>query len=106
MSTWWNSQQGEGEYTLQFGTDNRAKYRLVEKAAQMAIDGKTVDDVVEVKHGEWLKLDGEWREHGTNRQLIIHQCSCCGMYFQNAPYQYCPHCGAKMDGGRKNDGKG
>ena len=68
---------------------------------------KNKADVAEVKHGEWIKLDGEWREHGTNKPLTIHQCSCCGMYYQNAPYNYCPNCGAKMDGGvREDDGKG
>ena len=55
-------------------------------------------DVVEVKHGEWIKLDGEWREQGTNKPLIIHQCSFCCTFYQNAPYNYCPNCGAKMDG--------
>ncbi|MBR5535760.1 MAG: hypothetical protein IKU60_03840 [Clostridia bacterium] len=53
MATSWKSQQGNGEYSLQFETDSKEKYKLVEKAAQMAVDGKTVDDVVEVKHGEW-----------------------------------------------------
>jgi len=52
------------------------------------------------KHGEWIKLDGEWREQGTNKPLIIHQCSLCGTFYQNAPYNYCPNCGAKMDGRR------
>ncbi|MBQ8002429.1 MAG: hypothetical protein IJ297_03190 [Clostridia bacterium] len=48
MATSWKSQQGKGEYSLQFETDDKEKYKLVEKAAQMAVDGKTVSDVVEV----------------------------------------------------------
>lgn len=60
-------------------------------------------DVVEVRHGEWVK----------DRATI--KCSCCGFgmyqdgYFfmdgkcfstNNDKYtpNYCPHCGAKMDG--------
>lgn len=48
MATSWKSQQGNGEYSLQFETDNKEKYKLVERAAQMAVDGKTVADVMEV----------------------------------------------------------
>ena len=48
MSTEWKSQQGEGKFALQFETDDVQKYKLVEKAAQMAIDGKTEADFVEV----------------------------------------------------------
>lgn len=55
-------------------------------------------DVAEVKHGEWKKIDGDWREPSTGRPLTMHQCSCCGEPYQNAPYNYCPNCGAKMDG--------
>ena len=46
MATSWNSQQANGKYFLQFETDDKEKYKLVEKAAQMAIDGKTAADVV------------------------------------------------------------
>ena len=55
-------------------------------------------DVVEVKHGEW-------------KQGVPYVCSICG---KPAPDEkntdekyscwlspYCPHCGAKMDGGKK-----
>lgn len=68
--------------------------------AETCEDFKNKADYAEVKHGEWIKLDGEWREQSTNKPLIIHQCSFCGTFYQNAPYNYCPHCGAKMDGRR------
>ena len=48
MATEWKSQQGEGKFALQFETDCQEKYRLVEKAAQMAMDGKTEADFVEI----------------------------------------------------------
>ena len=48
MATEWKSQQGEGKFALQFETDDVQKYKLVEKAAQMAMDGKTEADFVEV----------------------------------------------------------
>ena len=44
MATDWKSQQSDGKYSLQFETDNKEKYKLVEKAAQMAVDGKTPCD--------------------------------------------------------------
>lgn len=51
-------------------------------------------DVVEVRHGEWLE-----RSYG---EL---QCSACGIVQEDEPhrYNYCPCCGAKMDGGRSDN---
>ena len=47
-------------------------------------------DVQEIKHGEW-------REHNK-----IYICSQCGYSFENEGYiaffNYCPNCGARMDG--------
>lgn len=58
-------------------------------------------DVVEVKRGKWIKLDDDFRSMDTNKKITIHQCSCCGGFFQHAPYNYCPNCGAKMNGGKE-----
>lgn len=38
MATSWQSQQGGGKYSLQFETDDKKLYQLVEKAAQKAVD--------------------------------------------------------------------
>ena len=48
----------------------------------------------EVKHGEWIVCgDGKY---------VPHMCSVCGktakLWYNNKPYNYCPNCGAKMDG--------
>jgi hypothetical protein len=48
MATSWKSQQSNGEYALQFETDSKEKYRLVEKAAMMAVSGKTAADYAPV----------------------------------------------------------
>lgn len=48
-------------------------------------------DVAEVKHGEWVKNDK------------TRTCSCCGYFYINVDMEddnYCPNCGAKMDGGK------
>lgn len=50
MATSWKSQQGNGEYALQFETDDKRKYKLVEKAAQMAVDGKVVARYIDIEN--------------------------------------------------------
>lgn len=41
----------------------------------------------EVKHGKWLY------------QLYAkYECSVCGFYETATPYNFCPNCGARMDG--------
>jgi hypothetical protein len=54
-------------------------------------------DVVEVRHGEW----------GKEAWMHTHQhiCSLCfstvRVHPESCEYRYCPYCGAKMDGERK-----
>ena len=55
-------------------------------------------DVVEVRHGEWVVC-------GAFDDFL--KCSLCHNdypWMQVANYNYCPNCGAKMDGERKDDG--
>jgi hypothetical protein len=61
----------------------------------MVIDAPTVD-AVEVVHGRWI-----------NRTKVVHNmvderndCSNCGQvyWFAVPDFNYCPNCGAKMDG--------
>ena len=51
---------------------------------QLIRDFKSAD-VAPVVHGRW-----KWSEGG--------QCSECGFHNSNFGYNYCPNCGAKMDG--------
>ena len=48
-------------------------------------------NVAPVRHGEWQEING------------IFRCSLCEYSFEHEGYQhffnYCPNCGAKMDGG-------
>ena len=55
-------------------------------------------DVVEVKHGYWKEVEWRFRD-------VYYDCSVCGESFcliEGTPtdnlYNYCPNCGAKMDG--------
>ena len=70
-----------------------------------ALDEMPAADVVEVKHGEWL-------EENKRAKSYVFICSNCGgtayypqpntkkEWHKHCPYKYCPHCNAKMDGGR------
>jgi DNA-directed RNA polymerase subunit RPC12/RpoP len=64
------------------------------------IDAPTVD-AVEVVHGEWDTIEDDYTG------MIALQCSECSQeyWFEDEPplkiYNYCPNCGAKMDGDNK-----
>ena len=71
------------------------------KAFQVAIEKATTVDAVEVKHGQWISLT-ECANAGV-------YCSVCHKKVWKEDYawcnrknklrsNYCPHCGAKMDG--------
>ena len=45
-----------------------------------------------VRHGKWINA-------GHDAFTQYRRCSSCARLLANAPaYDYCPHCGAKMDG--------
>lgn len=63
----------------------------------------TEDASVPVVHGRWADAGfGELPKHAPYGWA----CSVCGGISFNNEYIYCPHCGAKMDGERKDGGDG
>lgn len=61
--------------------------------------GKTPDaDVATVRHGRWIEQ--EKYTFGT-----MYDCSICGnrILDNGHPWNYCPNCGCRMDGGIKTD---
>ena len=67
-------------------------YFHMDEIADEIIKAPTVD-AVEVVHGRWISI-------GANRYTRISQCSnCCAKY--DFMSNYCPNCGAKMDGERR-----
>ena len=54
-------------------------------------------DVAPVRHGRWLDS-----KHKIFSNTYDYVCSNCGCDYALAKYNYCPNCGAKMDG----DGNG
>ena len=65
------------------------------------INNTPTADVVEVRHGEWIEDKHRWNPSDWR------ECSLCGYYFDVSVGQeltaYCPNCGAKMDGERKEE---
>ena len=59
-------------------------------------------DVVEVKHGEWIKLD--MCKGMEDFKCSICQSSCYVPTCMGEPmYAFCPNCGNPMDGGNENE---
>lgn len=63
--------------------------------AKQALASVPAADVVPVVHGKWMPFHSEAAGD-------IQYCSACEIGF-DAKTDYCPHCGAKMDGGADND---
>ena len=62
--------------------------------AERLISSAPAADVAPVVHGEWIKCKG---------MILTYQCNECRSYYtkhaiSNPDYNYCPYCGAKMDG--------
>ena len=91
-------------------SSNRSKietYDTLGMVMDMMDEIPTVD-AVPVVHGEWV------RDHGDYGKLICSRCKCKAGYraketelgyniFNVSPSNYCPNCGAKMDGERRTD---
>lgn len=62
------------------------------KIAEILDDKIPTADVKEVKHGQWIK------DRNFNDDLV--RCSACHTLRDRQP-NYCPYCGARMDGGNE-----
>lgn len=91
LLTWWG--------------DGSGVYAFYPVEVMLSIESAPAADVQEIKHGEWTKDDSGGC-----------YCSACGWYADydydyvtyvtnnglgNDDFNYCPHCGAKMDGGEE-----
>ncbi len=64
------------------------------RKALRIIEQAPVVDAVPVVHGRWESCYEDWRH-----QLEGNKCSVCGYEYYGNLFNYCPNCGAKMDGG-------
>ena len=69
-----------------------------------ALKERTHADVAPVVHGEWVLVGTNEHDYETS---VEEKCSLCGRYvyrYDTEPQDnYCPNCGAKMDGGEKHE---
>ena len=69
---------------------------------EKVIDAVPTADVVPIHHGHWTEID-----HSKNLGDYHFVCSECKCNTPDRAYvitpNFCPNCGAKMDGGEKND---
>ena len=77
------------------GCDTWCEYGEAFELREDVKNAPTIKAVL-VAHGEWIKIDGDWKNQTTGESVTVHQCSRCGNYFLSAPYNFCPHCGADM----------
>lgn len=76
--------------------------RLHIDAVVHLIDDAPAVDAVPVRHGHWKPYD---LTYGRN----LYACSVCGdvsdvaTVMGDVVYQFCPHCGARMDGNHETD---
>lgn len=75
---------------------------VFQKIAKIVHDSPTVD-AVEVVHGEWTTIEDDWMMD------TIYKCSVCKEEFVTVDgtpaenlWNYCPNCGALMDGGNED----
>ena len=54
-------------------------------------------DAVPVVHARWSKARFEKTYAGYTKASIYYVCSACGKDVDDALFNYCPKCGAKMD---------
>ena len=72
----------------------KGNFVFTSKWIKEIMDNLPAADVVEVKRGEWQKLR---RIQGVK----YYMCSLCSEMAKNE-HNYCPNCGAKMDGNEKS----
>lgn len=78
------------------------------------IEDSPAVDAMEVVHARWVKHKPKpeamraWHRQGVGKAMsensIFWTCSCCEEW-GTPRYNYCPNCGAKMDGGNEDDSK-
>lgn len=72
------------------------------------IDYQPTIEAEPVRHGHWIECDYQHLAHGEveTDPRAGWCCSICHVGFSKKKMtykQYCPHCGAKMDGGSEDD---
>ena len=93
-----------GEYITKEAAINAVENALIElfqsewEEIEEAINAASAADVVPVVHGRWSESKEHFYLNNGCKEWINFYCSECDAP-NNSPTDYCPNCGAKMDGG-------
>lgn len=82
MATAFNTQTGNGEYRLQFETDNMDHFLLMQATARQCIDGKPqthADQIRAMSDEELVEFINHFNicDHRTNEECKTSYCACC-----------------------------
>jgi rubrerythrin len=88
----------DADKLLQYYQKNHAAYYHSVTSIHRLIQQQPTVDAAPVVHGKWKLLKN-------NSQSNFYMCSNCSYMVFSEWFltDYCPSCGAKMDGGEKND---
>ena len=78
----------EIKYREQLEWFGNGRYEPMQFVYESDIDIQPTVDAVPVRHGKWMVTP------------VYIKCSECGESFMLIPQNYCPNCGARMDGDR------
>ena len=76
MATGFNTQVSNGEYRLQFETDNREYYLLMQETARRCVDGKPVTNADKIRAmsdeelAEWMAECNAYKENADASQWL------------------------------------
>lgn len=94
--TRFNTQTGNGEFRLQFETDDKDKFLYMQEKARRCVDNKMESD--QTVHAHWIRM----HVSVTNDIFACSRCERLTTFPRNAPLEIvleeCPycHCGAQM----------
>lgn len=80
------------EYLKSFGYINKGDFNSVKTIREWIDNAPSV--IPKPKEGEWIYTSDKSGYIGNP----VEQCSICGAEYEQAPFNYCPNCGAKMKG--------
>ena len=84
------------------GTDLASISKRGKKMRYIDLDITPTADVAPIKHGDWEEEKITMRDWDGNvvTEKTLWRCSACG-YEDSLAMNYCPNCGARMDGVRR-----
>ena len=92
MATGFNTQVGKGEYRLQFETDNKEYYLLMQETARRCVDGKPVTNADRIRS----MSDEELAKHLADIGWDCHLCA-AHIRLDNEPFLRGEKCDEKCD---------